>query len=65
VHRDIKPQNILIDENYLIKYCDFNVSEVLENNNPYLQKTEGTYHFMPPECLDDDSEQFNAYLVDI
>lgn len=31
MHRDIKPDNILLDENCLIKICDFGLSRSVPN----------------------------------
>jgi [calcium/calmodulin-dependent protein kinase] kinase len=53
VHRDIKPQNILITNNRKAKLGDFGVSQLFERDgDDSLSKTEGTYHFMAPECCD-------------
>lgn len=53
VHRDIKPDNILIGENNKCKITDFNVSKMLENGIETVdKKVEGTMYFMAPECCD-------------
>ena len=52
MHRDIKPQNILITKDNKAKLADFGVSQLFENGNDKVSKTEGTYHFMAPECCD-------------
>ena len=36
-HRDIKPQNILIDQNYyLLKICDYGSAKKLNNGNIHM-----------------------------
>ena len=51
IHRDIKPQNILFDENGSVKIADFGQSFLFEDND-VTHATEGTYWFMAPELLD-------------
>ncbi len=50
IHRDIKPQNIMILSNGLIKITDFGVATAL--NSTQLTQTNsvmGTVHYLPPE----------------
>ena len=50
IHRDIKPQNIMILSNGMIKITDFGVATAL--NSTQLTQTNsvmGTVHYLPPE----------------
>ncbi|CAG9313465.1 unnamed protein product [Blepharisma stoltei] len=52
VHRDIKPQNILVSEDGEYKLIDFGISEVVSSiseENEYLIK--GTHDYMSPELI--------------
>ncbi|EAR85339.3 Serine/Threonine kinase domain protein (macronuclear) [Tetrahymena thermophila SB210] len=60
IHRDIKPQNILLTHELKIKLCDFGLAVKLSSDNHRIKGTEGTYHFMAPESLSD-SNQKNGY----
>lgn len=53
VHRDIKPQNILQSGDGTVKIADFGVADIVGDHD-LLKKTEGTYHFMAPECVTKD-----------
>lgn len=64
-HRDIKPQNILLDREgpYLI---DFSCSYLIpKGGTDEITSTEGTYHFMAPEMCDCDVKVYNAKKVDV
>ncbi|MCB1671745.1 MAG: protein kinase [Gammaproteobacteria bacterium] len=54
IHRDIKPDNILVDENCNIKVLDFGIAQFYEDQGQPGKKTEegtvmGTYNYMSPE----------------
>lgn len=51
MHRDIKPQNILFDEEFTAKLADFGLSELCEDDDIKLDSAEGTYYFMAPELF--------------
>eukprot|EP01029_Cantina_marsupialis_P016709 TRINITY_DN37326_c0_g1_i3.p1 TRINITY_DN37326_c0_g1~~TRINITY_DN37326_c0_g1_i3.p1 ORF type:complete len:684 (+),score=189.42 TRINITY_DN37326_c0_g1_i3:42-2054(+) len=50
IHRDLKPGNILVDENYYIALTDFGISKRLESDNLVFAK-EGTKGYTAPEVL--------------
>ncbi|KAK7338914.1 hypothetical protein VNO77_19548 [Canavalia gladiata] len=54
LHCDIKPENILLDSNYLPKVADFGLSKLLNRNklsNPNFSMIRGTRGYMAPEWL--------------
>ena len=52
IHRDLKPQNIFINENYIIKIGDFGISKQITDNSK--AKTDiGTQIYYAPERLDE------------
>ena len=63
IHRDIKPNNILLDKNNECKITDFNVSSILEdlNDDNIGRKICTADHFRPPEgcqlTKDDNGEE--------
>jgi serine/threonine protein kinase len=50
VHRDIKPQNIIINKNHNIQYIDFGLS-CYRDDAICVQKSRGTALYMAPEYL--------------
>ncbi|KAI8994657.1 kinase-like domain-containing protein [Pilobolus umbonatus] len=49
VHRDIKPDNLLISKEGVLKIVDFGVSEIFVKGNDKLKKSAGSPAFMAPE----------------
>ena len=51
VHRDIKPQNILITKDLDLKIIDFNVSKRIKHAGDLLMTKTGTPAFKAPELF--------------
>lgn len=51
MHRDIKADNILVNEEDVVKLVDFGVSEIFEQDNDTIKKTAGSPAYMAPELV--------------
>jgi len=52
LHRDLKPQNLLVDNNWHVKVGDFGLARFRsdkESNDPSLAKIRGTFAYAAPE----------------
>lgn len=50
-HRDLKPDNILINKNYDLKVIDFGLSKHIDKNIRSLVSRVGTPAYMAPEVI--------------
>lgn len=48
-YRDMKPDNIMVQEDGSIKVVDFGISEIITDNNKYIKEPLGTKGFAAPE----------------
>ncbi|MBI3949590.1 MAG: protein kinase [Acidobacteria bacterium] len=52
IHRDIKPQNLLLDaEQRQVKISDFGIAKVLRGEDGEITRGIGTETYAPPECF--------------
>jgi calcium/calmodulin-dependent protein kinase kinase 2 len=50
IHRDIKPDNLLLTEDEVLKLCDFGLAEMIERKSEMLSsRSAGSPAFLPPE----------------
>ncbi|KAL4192557.1 hypothetical protein AMTRI_Chr06g172560 [Amborella trichopoda] len=51
IHRDMKPQNILIGAGSIVKLCDFGFARAMSCNTVVLRSIKGTPLYMAPELV--------------
>eukprot|EP00992_Anisonema_acinus_P009446 TRINITY_DN5665_c0_g1_i2.p1 TRINITY_DN5665_c0_g1~~TRINITY_DN5665_c0_g1_i2.p1 ORF type:complete len:233 (+),score=42.60 TRINITY_DN5665_c0_g1_i2:1017-1715(+) len=51
VHRDLKSPNILVNDYYMVKLCDFGMSRTKQHTRIVTKQGGGSAMWMAPECL--------------
>eukprot|EP01038_Epipyxis_sp_PR26KG_P004059 gene4059-5802_t len=63
IHGDIKPQNLLLGEDGIVKIADFGISQMLAGSDDKLADAAGTPAFMSPELCE--RKSFSGQLADV
>ncbi|KAH9490798.1 hypothetical protein Btru_043821 [Bulinus truncatus] len=65
VHRDIKLDNILVDDNHRIFLIDFDMSESVVPGCPTVDKIAGTEPYMAPEMIKSPKGSYDGFKLDV
>ncbi|XP_011300431.1 serine/threonine-protein kinase fused [Fopius arisanus] len=62
LHRDLKPQNVLVESNGVAKLCDFGFARSMSTGTHVLTSIKGTPLYMAPELIEEHPYDHNADL---
>lgn len=62
---DIKPDNLLLSQDGVLKFVDFGVSEMFQKDNDLLKKSAGSPAFMAPELCTANHGEVSGKAADI
>ncbi|XP_074587555.1 serine/threonine-protein kinase EDR1-like [Curcuma longa] len=67
VHRDLKSRNLLVNENWTVKVCDFGLSRLKHSTFLSSKSTAGTPEWMAPEVLrnENSNEKSDVYSFEV
>ncbi len=60
IHRDIKPGNIMITDDGVVKLMDFGLAKIMHDTAQYATKIIGTPYYMSPEQIQGDKISFET-----
>ena len=64
IHRDIKPQNIIIDKNYVVKITDFGIARAITSTTKNISVI-GTVHYISPEQIRNESVDYRSDIYSL